>query len=122
MAENQTLADLLRQKAESVINFPTDVVRNLNDPQAFLKSFGYTPNQQLSGFSAGYAGVPEKPPSDIGVLDPRNIEYNKGYGSGQFAGLVTAILGSTAGLASLAKKSKGLKNESGKGFFDTEDI
>ena len=44
MAENQTLADLLRQKAQSVIDFPTDVVRNLTDPQAFLKSFGYTPN------------------------------------------------------------------------------
>ena len=33
-----------------------------------------------------------------------------------------AILGSTAKLASLAKKLKGLKNESGKGFFDTGDI
>jgi len=122
VAENQTLADLLRQKAQSVIDFPTTVVRNLNDPQAFLKSFGYTPSQQLSGFSAGYAGVPEQPPSDIGVLDPKNIQYNKGYGSGEEAGLITAILGGTTGLASLAKKTKGLKNESGKGFFDTGDI
>lgn len=100
MAENQTLADLLRQKAESVINFPTDVVRNLTDPQAFLKSFGYTPNQQLSGYSAGYSGVPQKPPSDIGVLDPNNIEYNKGYGGGELANTLTSI---AAPLASVAK-------------------
>ena len=98
MAENQTLADLLRQKLESAIDFPTTVTRNLFDPQAFLKSFGYTPNQQLSGFSAGYAGVPEKPPSDIGVLDPNNIQYNKGYSSGEDAGLATGILGGTAAL------------------------
>lgn len=91
MPENQTLADLLRQKAQSIIDFPSSVVRNLSDPQAFLKSFGYTPSQQLSGFSAGYAGVPEKQPSDIGVLDPNNREYSKGYSSGEDAGLVTAL-------------------------------
>jgi hypothetical protein len=91
VAENQTLADLLRQKAQSIVDFPTTVVRNLSDPQAFLKSFGYTPSQQLSGFSAGYAGVPEKQPSDIGVLDPNNREYSKGYSSGEDAGLVTAL-------------------------------
>ena len=98
MTENQTLADLLRQKAQAVIDFPTTVTRNLFDPQAFLKQFGYSPNQQLSGFSAGYAGVPEKPPSDIGVLDPNNREYNKGYSSGEDAGLATGILGGTAAL------------------------
>lgn len=100
MAENQTLADLLRQKAESVINFPTEVVRNLTDPQAFLKSFGYTPSQQLSGYSAGYSGVPQKPPSDIGVLDPNNIQYEKGYGGGELANTLTSI---AAPLTSVAK-------------------
>jgi DNA-binding MarR family transcriptional regulator len=99
MADNQTLANMLRQKLQSAVDFPTTVVRNLTDPQAFLKSFGYTPNQQLSGFSAGYAGVPEKPPSDIGVLDPNNREYSKGYESGEEAGLATGILGGTAALA-----------------------
>ena len=100
MEENQTLANLLRQKAESLINAPTEFARNITDPQAFLKQFGYTPNQQLSGFSAGYAGVPEKPPSDIGVLDPNNIEYNKGYGSGEFANAITGV---AAPLASMSK-------------------
>ena len=99
MADNQTLANMLRQKLQSAVDFPTTVVRNLTDPQAFLKSFGYTPNQQLSGFSAGYSGVPAKPPSDIGVLDPNNIQYGKGYESGEEAGLVTGILGGTAALA-----------------------
>jgi hypothetical protein len=107
VAENQTLADLLRQKAQSVIDFPTNVARNLSDPQAFLKSFGYTPSQQLSGFSAGYAGVPEKPPSDIGVLDPRNIEYNKGYGSGEDAALATMVAAPFAPLAKPIAKAAG---------------
>jgi hypothetical protein len=98
VAENQTLADLLRQKAQSIVDFPTTVVRNLSDPQAFLKSFGYTPSQQLSGFSAGYAGVPEKQPSDIGVLDPNNREYSKGYSSGEDAALASGIIGGTAAL------------------------
>jgi len=98
MADNQTLADLLRQKAQSVIDFPTTVARNLSDPQAFLKQFGYTPNQQLSGFSAGYAGVPEQPPSDIGVLDPNNNEYNKGYESGEFAANVTPFAALAGGI------------------------
>ena len=99
MDENQTLAALLRQKAQSLHDFPTTVARNLTDPQAFLKSFGYTPSQQLSGFSAGYSGVPAKPPSEIGVLDPNNIQYGKGYESGEEAGLATGILGGTAALA-----------------------
>jgi hypothetical protein len=98
MADNQTLANLLRQKLQSAVDFPSTVVRNLTDPQAFLKSFGYTPSQQLSGFSAGYAGVPAKPPSDIGVLDPNNIQYGKGYESGEETGLATGILGGTAAL------------------------
>ena len=98
MEENQTLAALLRQKAQSILDFPSTIARNVSDPQAFLKQFGYTPNQQLSGFSAGYAGVPEKQPSDIGVLDPNNIQYNKGYSSGEDAGLATALLGTTAAL------------------------
>ena len=107
MAENQILADLLRQKAQSVIDFPSSVARNLSDPQAFLKSFGYTPSQQLSGFSAGYAGVPEKPPSDIGVLDPRNIAYSKGYGSGEDAGLITALASPLAPFAKPIAKAAG---------------
>jgi hypothetical protein len=107
VAENQTLADLLRQKAQAAIDFPTTVTRNLFDPQAFLKQIGYTPNQQLSGFSAGYAGVPEQPPSDIGVLDPKNIQYNKGYGSGEDAALATGILSGTAALTKPIAKPVG---------------
>ena len=107
MAENQTLADLLRQKAQSVIDFPSSVARNLSDSQAFLKSFGYTPSQQLSGFSAGYAGVPQKPPSDIGVLDPKNIEYNKGYGSGEDVALATMVAAPFAPLAKPIAKAAG---------------
>jgi hypothetical protein len=105
--ENQTLAVLLRQKAQSILDFPSTITRNLSDPQAFLKQFGYTPNQQLSGFSAGYAGVPEQPPSDIGVLDPKNIAYNKGYSSGEDTGLMTALALPFAPLAKPVAKAAG---------------
>ena len=107
MDENQTLAALLRQKAQSILDFPSTVARNISDPQAFLKQFGYTPSQQLSGFSAGYAGVPEQPPSDIGVLDPRNIAYNKGYSSGEDTGLMTALALPFAPLAKPVAKAAG---------------
>ena len=107
MEENQTLAALLRQKAQSILDFPSTITRNISDPQAFLKQFGYTPNQQLSGFSAGYAGVPEQPPSDIGVLDPRNIAYNKGYSSGEDTGLMTALALPFAPLAKPVAKAAG---------------
>jgi len=100
MADNQSLADLLRQKTDTLLNLPSEAARFISDPQAIIKSLGYTPSQQLSGFSAGYAGVPEKSPSDIGVLDPNNIEYNKGYNSGENAALATGVLGGAAGLVS----------------------
>lgn len=98
MADNQSLADLLRQKADILLNLPSEATRFISDPQAIIKSLGYTPSQQLSGYSAGYSGVPAKPPSDIGVLDPNNNEYNKGYGSGEFAANVTPFAALAGGI------------------------
>ena len=91
MAENETLAELLRRRGEQLINLPTEATRFLTDPQAFAKLLGIDPNQRLSGFSSGFSGVPQKPPSDIGVVDPRNREYTKGYGSGEEIGMMTAL-------------------------------
>ena len=98
MADNQSLADLLRQKADTLLNLPSEAARFISDPQAIIKSMGYTPSQQLSGYSAGYSGVPAKPPSDIGVLDPNNNEYNKGYESGEFAANVTPFAALAGGI------------------------
>jgi len=95
----QISADTLRKLGEQLINIPTSATRAITDPQLFARLLGITPNQQLSGFSAGYAGVPAKPPSDIGVVDPRNIDYSKGYSSGEEMGMMTALAAPLAPLA-----------------------
>jgi len=92
-------ADTLRKLGEQLINIPTSATRAITDPQLFSRLLGITPNQQLSGFSAGYAGLPAKPPSDIGVVDPRNIDYSKGYSSGEEMGMMTALAAPLAPLA-----------------------
>jgi hypothetical protein len=95
----QISADTLRKLGEQLINIPTSATRAITDPQLFARLLGITPNQQLSGFSAGYAGLPAKPPSDIGVVDPRNIDYSKGYSSGEEMGMMTALAAPLAPLA-----------------------
>ena len=95
----QISADTLRKLGEQLINIPTSTTRAITDPQLFARLLGITPNQQLSGFSAGYAGLPAKPPSDIGVVDPRNIDYSKGYSSGEEMGMMTALAAPLAPLA-----------------------
>jgi len=107
MAENETLAELLRRRGEQLINLPTEATRFLTDPQAFAKLLGIDPNQRLSGFSSGFSGVPQKPPSDIGVVDPRNREYSKGYGSGEEMGMMTALASPLAPLAKPVGKALG---------------
>jgi hypothetical protein len=92
-------ADTLRKLGEQLINIPTSATRAITDPQLFSRLLGITPNQQLSGFSAGYAGLPAKPPSDIGVVDPLNREYSKGYSSGEEMGMMTALAAPLAPLA-----------------------
>jgi hypothetical protein len=95
----QISADTLRKLGEQLINIPTSATRAITDPQLFSRLLGITPNQQLSGFSAGYAGLPAKPPSDIGVVDLRNIDYSKGYSSGEEMGMMTALASPLAPLA-----------------------
>jgi len=107
MAENETLAELLRRRGEQLINLPTEATRFLTDPQAFAKLLGIDPNQRLSGFSSGFSGVPQKPPSDIGVVDPRNREYSKGYESGEQASVMTGLALPLAPLAKPVGKALG---------------
>jgi len=103
----QISADTLRKLGEQLINIPTSATRAITDPQLFARLLGITPNQQLSGFSAGYAGLPAKPPSDIGVVDPRNIDYSKGYSSGEEMGMMTALAAPLAPLARPVGKAVG---------------
>jgi hypothetical protein len=107
MAENETLAELLRRRGEQFINLPTEATRFLTDPQAFAKLLGIDPNQRLSGFSSGFSGVPQKPPSDIGVVDPRNRDYSKGYESGEQASVMTGLALPLAPLAKPVGKALG---------------
>ena len=100
-------ADTLRKLGEQLINIPTSATRAITDPQLFARLLGITPNQQLSGFSAGYAGLPAKPPSDIGVVDPRNIDYSKGYSSGEEMGMMTALAAPLAPLARPVARAMG---------------
>lgn len=86
-----TLAELLRQKAEGLINLPQEATRFITNPESFKSLVGMETNPELGGFSAGFSGVSPKPPSDIGVLDPKNLAYTKGYESGEMANLGAAI-------------------------------
>ena len=100
------LVELLRQKGETLVNLPTEFARFITNPQSVNQSVGLPVNQQLSGFSAGYAGVPSKPPSDIGVLDPANLEYNKGYEGGEIAQLATPLAATVGKGALIAAQPK----------------
>jgi hypothetical protein len=96
---------------------PTEATRFLTDPQAFAKLLGIDPNQRLSGFSSGFSGVPQKPPSDIGVVDPRNREYSKGYESGEQASVMTGLALPLTPLAKPVGKALGKQ-----AYQMTEDI
>jgi len=113
----QISADTLRKLGEQLINIPTSATRAITDPQLFARLLGITPNQQLSGFSAGYAGLPAKPPSDIGVVDPRNIDYSKGYSSGEEMGMMTALAAPLAPLARPVGRALGEQ-----AYRQTEDL
>jgi hypothetical protein len=114
-----TLADLLRQGADRVINLPTEAQRFITNPQAFLELFGANQLPKETGFAAGAVGVSPKNIAGGGVLNPLNYQYAEGYESGEPIGIASSLLPIAA---IRGKKSKGVSNESGTGFFDTGDI
>lgn len=115
----ETLADLLRKKADKLINLPAEAQRFLTNPQAFTELFGVNQLPKETGFAAGAVGVPPKHTAGGGVLNPVNLAYEQGYESGEPIGIAASLL--PVG-ALRTKGTKGVPHETGTGFFDTGDI
>jgi len=114
-----TLSDLLRQKADYLINLPSEAQRFITNPQAFTELFGVNKLPRETGFAAGAVGVAPKTPYEGGVLNPLNLMYSEGYESGEPIGIAASLLP----IAAINKTPKASKDKNaGKGFFDTGDI
>jgi hypothetical protein len=114
-----TLSDLLRQKADYLINLPSEAQRFITNPQAFTELFGVNKLPRETGFAAGAVGVAPKTPYEGGVLNPLNLMYSEGYESGEPIGIAASLLP----IAAINKTPKASKDKNaGKGFFDTADI
>ena len=111
-------AELLREKADALANLPAEAQRFITNPQAFTELFGVNKLPEETGFAAGAVGVPSKYIAGGGVLNPLNLQYNKGYESGEPIGIAASLLP----IAGFKKTPKALKETSGTGFFDTGDI
>ncbi len=76
-----TLAELLRQGADKLINLPSEAQRFVTNPQAFTQLLtGKNPLPRETGFAAGATGLP---PTEMSVLDPNQAAYMQGYSQGE---------------------------------------
>jgi hypothetical protein len=77
-------AELLRQKADTLVNLPTEAQRFITNPQAFTELItGKNPLPKETGFVAGASGLPPKNPAQGGVLNPASAPYQEGYEQGE---------------------------------------
>ena len=75
------LAELLRQGADKLVNFPTEAQRFITNPQAFTQLLtGKNPMPRETGFAAGATGLPAQQGT---VLDPDYQAYMQGYEQGE---------------------------------------
>jgi hypothetical protein len=85
-----TLAELLRQGSDKLINLPSEAQRFITNPQAFTQLLtGKNPLPRETGFAAGATGLPA---DQISVLDPNQMEYMKGYEQGEPFGIAAMAL------------------------------
>jgi hypothetical protein len=76
-----TLAELLRQGADRLVNLPSEAQRFITNPQAFTQLVtGKNPMPRETGFAAGATGLPAQ---EISVLDPNQAPYMQGYSQGE---------------------------------------
>lgn len=76
-----TLAEMLRQGADRLINLPSEAQRFVTNPQAFTQLVtGKNPLPRETGFAAGATGLP---PTEMSVLDPNQAPYMQGYTQGE---------------------------------------
>jgi len=73
----------LSELADTITNLPTNLQRVITHPQIFNKIIGYNPMQRETGFAAAATGLPPKQEYAGGILNPPNLEYEKGYESGE---------------------------------------
>jgi predicted GNAT family acetyltransferase len=88
-----TLAELLRQGADKLVNLPSEAQRFITNPQAFTQLLtGKNPLPRETGFAAGATGLPAQ---EMSVLDPNQAPYMQGYSQGEpigYAGMTLAPL------------------------------
>jgi len=76
-----SLADLLRQGADKLVNLPTEAQRFVTNPQAFIQLLtGKNPMPRETGFAVGATGLPAQQGT---VLDPNYQAYMQGYEQGE---------------------------------------
>jgi hypothetical protein len=76
-----TLAELLRQGADRLVNLPTEAQRFVTNPQAFTQLItGKNLMPRETGFAAGATGLPAQ---EMSVLDPNQAPYMQGYSQGE---------------------------------------
>ena len=76
-----TLAEMLRQGADKLINLPSEAQRFITNPQAFTQLLtGKNPLPRETGFAAGATGLPAQ---EMSVLDPNQAPYMQGYSQGE---------------------------------------
>ena len=76
-----SLADLLRQGADKLVNLPTEAQRFVTNPQAFIQLLtGKNALPRETGFAAGATGLPAQQGT---VLDPNYQAYMQGYEQGE---------------------------------------
>jgi hypothetical protein len=92
-----TLAELLRQGADTVVNMPTEARRFMTNPQAFTQALtGKNLLPKETGFAAGALGVP---------ANSQNIEYQQGFQQGEPYELPIALASMGAPLVVPAAKA-----------------
>jgi hypothetical protein len=76
-----TLAEMLRQGADRLINLPSEAQRFITNPQAFTQLLtGKNSLPRETGFAAGATGLPAQ---EMSVLDPNQAAYMQGYSQGE---------------------------------------
>lgn len=97
------LAELLRQGADKLVNFPTEAQRFITNPQAFTQLLtGKNPLPRETGFAAGATGLPAQQGT---VLDPDYQTYMQGYEQGEPVGYAGMALPFAAPIAVATAKA-----------------
>lgn len=85
-----SLAELLRQGADRLVELPNDARRFMTNPQAFTQLVtGKNPMPRETGFAAGAMSLP---PTEMSVLDPNQAPYMQGYDQGEPFGIAAMAL------------------------------